>query len=171
MVLHVLLFSSFMPMHPSNTYTIHELQENAADILHAVQEQANKQLKKVKMDLSSKLRDGAIWVDQGEIAGCSGGTFDNIVAAADILRGKSCGNGAFSLSVYPGSMPAYAALICPSPGLEPSRFGKLRVVWRMENSPFAGVSPAPKQGPQKHSRITAPAETRSKARPFFSRAE
>ena len=100
-----------MPMHPSNTYTIHELQENAKDILHAVQEQANKQLKGVTMDLMSKYHDGGIWVEQGEIAGCSGGTFDNICAAADILRGKSCGNGAFSLNIYPGSMPAFACLV------------------------------------------------------------
>ncbi len=100
-----------MPMHPSNTYTIHELQENAADILHAVQEQANRQLKGVTMDLVSKYHDGGIWVEQGEIAGCSGGTFDNICAAADILRGKSCGNGAFSLNIYPGSMPAFAHLV------------------------------------------------------------
>ena len=100
-----------MPMHPSNTYTIHELQANAADILHAVQEEANKQIKGAKMNLDSKFHDGAIWVDQGEIAGCAGGTFDNICAAADILRGQSCGNGAFTLSIYPGSMPALAELI------------------------------------------------------------
>ena len=101
-----------MPMHPSNTFTIHELQANAADILHQVQEEANKQIKGAKMDLMSKLHsDGSIWVDQGELAGCSGGTFDNIVAAADILRGRSCGNGTFSLSIYPGSMPAYAELV------------------------------------------------------------
>ncbi len=100
-----------MPMHPSNTYTIHELQENARDILHLVEESANRQLKGVKMDLLSKYHDGGIWVEQGEIAGCSGGTFDNICAAADILRGKSCGNGAFSLNIYPGSMPAMSALI------------------------------------------------------------
>lgn len=100
-----------MPMHPSNTYTIHELQENAADILHKVQAAANEQIKGARMDIVSKLRDGAIWVEQGEIAGCAGGTFDNICAAADILRGKSCGNGAFSLSIYPGSMPALAELV------------------------------------------------------------
>ena len=100
-----------MPMHPSNTYTIHELQENARDILHQVQEEANRQIKGVKMDLDSKYRDGAIWVEQGEIAGCSGGTFDNICAAADILRGRSCGNGAFTLSIYPGSMPANLELV------------------------------------------------------------
>lgn len=100
-----------MPMHPSNTFTIHELQANAADILHEVEKEANKQIKGVKMDLMSKLRNGSIWVDQGELAGCSGGTFDNIMAAVDILRGKNCGNGAFTLSVYPGSMPTYQELV------------------------------------------------------------
>ncbi len=100
-----------MPMHPSNTFTIRELNENAADILHEVQEAANRQLKGVRMDIMSKYHDGGIWVEQGEIAGCSGGTFDNICAAADILRGRSIGNGAFSLSVYPGSMPALAELV------------------------------------------------------------
>ena len=63
------------------------------------------------MDLTRKLHDGCVWVEQGEITGCAGGTFDNICAAADILRGKSCGNGAFSLSIYPGSMPALSRLI------------------------------------------------------------
>ena len=106
-----------MPMHPSNTFTIHDLLANAADILHEVETQANRQLKGVKMDLMSKLKDGggsapsAIWVEQGEIAGCAGGTFENICAAADILRGRSTGNGAFTLSIYPGSMPALAELV------------------------------------------------------------
>ena len=100
-----------MPMHPSNVYTIHELQENTADILHQVEQQANRQLKGVKLELQSKFHDGGLWVDQGEIVGCSGGTFDGICAAADILRGNSCGNGVFTLSVYPGSIPAYQALI------------------------------------------------------------
>ena len=59
----------------------------------------------------SKLKGKDIYVDQGEIAGCAGGTIDGIMAAADILRGKSCGNGTFTLSVYPGSMPAYAELV------------------------------------------------------------
>lgn len=99
-----------LPMHPSNVYTIKELQENAEDILHEVQDRANAQLAGVKIDLVSKLHSGSLWVDQGEIAGCAGGTFENICAAADILRGRSCGNGVFSLSIYPGSMPIYAAL-------------------------------------------------------------
>ena len=100
-----------MPMHPSNTFTIRELLENPEDILHEVETEANRQIKGARMDLVSKWHDGSIWTDQGEIAGCSGGTFDNICAAADILRGKSCGNGAFSLSIYPGSMPAMAELV------------------------------------------------------------
>ena len=100
-----------MPMHPSNTYTIHELQENARDILHQVQEEANKQIKGAKMELDSKYHDGAIWVEQGEIAGCAGGTYDSLCAAADILKGRSCGSGAFTLSIYPGSMPANLELI------------------------------------------------------------
>ena len=100
-----------MPMHPSNVYTIHELLENASDILHETEVKMNAQIKGAKFDLVSKLRGKDIYVEQGEIAGCAGGTFDGIMAAADILRGKSCGNGAFTLSVYPGSMPAYAELV------------------------------------------------------------
>ena len=100
-----------LPMHPSNTYTIRELKENARDILHACQEKANSQITGASIDLVSKVHDGAIWVDQGLVAGCSGGTFDNVAAVADILRGKSCGNGTFKMSVYPGSMPAYMELM------------------------------------------------------------
>ncbi len=101
-----------MPMHPSYTYTIHDLQANAGDILNHIEQQANSQIAKTaRMDLRSKLHaDGKIYVDQGVVAGCSGGTFDSIMAVADILRGRSAGNGAFTMSVYPGSMPAYLAL-------------------------------------------------------------
>ncbi|WP_071430172.1 hydratase [Angelakisella massiliensis] len=102
-----------MPMHPSYTYTIRELKENAKDILKMVEDRANSQIAKTAhMDLMSKLHaDGEIYVDQGIVAGCSGGTFDNVCAVADILDGKSCGNGTFKMSVYPGSMPAYLELI------------------------------------------------------------
>ncbi len=100
-----------MPMHPSNVFTIDVLNANAADILHEVEENINKQYANAKINLVKKYHDGGIWADQGEIAGCSGGTFDSIAAAASILRGKSCGNGVFSLGVYPGSMPTYAALL------------------------------------------------------------
>ena len=99
-----------MPMHPSNVYTIHQLQENAADILELTQKTVNEQIKGAEIDLMKKLREGAVWVDQGEIAGCSGGTFENICVAADILRDRSCGNGVFSLNIYPGSLPAYGEL-------------------------------------------------------------
>ncbi len=100
-----------MPMHPSNVYTIHELQQNGPDILHLVQQEANRQIRGAQMDLVSHWHDGAVWAQQGEIAGCSGGTYDNLCAAADILRGASCGNGPFSLSIYPGSLPASLELV------------------------------------------------------------
>ena len=102
-----------MPMHPSYVYTIRELQENAADILHQVEQRANRQIAKTAhLDLMSKLHsDGHIYVDQGIVAGCSGGTYDNLCAVADILDGQSCGNGTFKMSVYPGSMPAYLELV------------------------------------------------------------
>jgi len=100
-----------LPMHPSYTMTIAELKKNPLEILRECQEKANKQITGAKLDLVSKVRGGDIWVDQGIVAGCSGGTFDNIVAVADTLRGKSCGNGAFTMSVYPGSMPAYIELM------------------------------------------------------------
>ena len=100
-----------LPMHPSNVLTIRELLENPGDILRACEEQANKQIVGMKLDLVSKVRDGGVWVEQGLVAGCSGGTFDNLCAVADILRGRSIGNGAFTMSVYPGSMPAYLQLM------------------------------------------------------------
>ncbi|MCI9570614.1 MAG: hydratase [Lachnospiraceae bacterium] len=102
-----------MPMHPSYTYPIHELQQNAGDILREIEKNANEQIVgTAHMDLTGKLgRDGRIYVDQGLVAGCSGGTFDNLMACADILRGRSVGNGVFTMSVYPGSMPAYMELV------------------------------------------------------------
>ncbi len=101
-----------MPMHPSYTYTIKELKENPADILNIVEKRANEQIAKTaRLDLMSKLKGKDIYVDQGTVAGCSGGTFDNIVAVADILKGNSCGSGAFTMSVYPGSMPTYLELV------------------------------------------------------------
>lgn len=102
-----------MPMHPSYTYTIKELQENAADILHLVEERANRQIAKTAhLDLLSKLHDdGQIYVDQGIVAGCSGGIYDNVCAVANILQGQNCGNGTFTMSVYPGSMPTYLELV------------------------------------------------------------
>ena len=102
-----------LPMHPSYAYPIRELKANAKEILQAAQDQANKQLGgKVEMDLVGKIcDDGRIYVDQGVVAGCSGGTYENICAVADIIKGKSCGNGEFKFSVYPDSMPTYLELV------------------------------------------------------------
>lgn len=102
-----------LPFHPSNVYTIRELRENAADILHKVDEDSRSIFggSDVATGLSSKLRGGGIYVDQAIVAGCAGGTFDNIVAVSDILDGGSTGNGAFTMSVYPGSQPAYLELV------------------------------------------------------------
>lgn len=102
-----------LPMHPSNVFTIRSLKENPQEILALAEMEANKSFEGqgVKMDLMSKIhKDGEIYVDQGIVAGCSGGTFDNLMAVADIVRGQSTGNGAFSLSIYPGSMPTYVEL-------------------------------------------------------------
>ena len=99
-----------LPFHPSNAYTIHEFVENAAEILASVEKEASEKFSKAKLDLVSKVRDGKVYADQGVIAGCSGGLFDNICEAAEILSGKSCGNGYFNLSVYPTSVPVSLAL-------------------------------------------------------------
>ena len=102
-----------LPMHPSYAYPIRELKANAKEILQAAEDQANKQLGgKAHMDLVGKIcPDGRIYVEQGVVAGCSGGTYENICAVADIVKGKSCGNGAFKFSVYPDSMPTYLELV------------------------------------------------------------
>ncbi|ANZ44177.1 hydratase [Cloacibacillus porcorum] len=103
-----------LPFHPSNVYTIEELNANPYEILKRVEEDARSKLEnpELKLNLTEKIsKEGKIRVDQGIIAGCSGGTFDNVVAAAQILRGGSVGNGEFSLSVYPGSQPAMLELI------------------------------------------------------------
>ncbi len=101
-----------MPFHPSNAYTVHELQHNAADILRQIEKDAAEQFgTKVKFSLTDKLVDGKLMVDQGVIAGCSGGMFENICAAAAILDGADIGDGYFNLSVYPSSTPINLALV------------------------------------------------------------
>ena len=101
-----------LPMHPSNAFSIREFRENAGDILRETERAANEQLGgRVTLDLCSKWQDGAFQVQQGVVAGCSGGTYDNLCTVANILRGQSCGNGAFALNIYAGSLPAYAALV------------------------------------------------------------
>ena len=100
-----------MPFHPSNTYTIDELNANLDDILADVEKKAQISLDgKVPYTLRNKVVDGKLYVDQGIIAGCAGGGFENICAAADILRGTSIGADAFTLSVYPASTPIYMEL-------------------------------------------------------------
>ena len=101
-----------MPFHPSNTYTIDEVRANPLDVIADVEKRAQVSLGgAVEYSLKDKVRDGRFCVDQGIIAGCAGGGFENICAAADILRGASIGADAFSLSVYPASMPIYMELI------------------------------------------------------------
>ena len=100
-----------MPFHPSNTYTIDELKSNLDDILADVEKKAQVSLDgKVPYTLRNKVVDGKLYVDQGIIAGCAGGGFENICAAADILKGSSIGADAFTLSVYPASTPIYMEL-------------------------------------------------------------
>ena len=101
-----------MPFHPSNTYTIEEVRRNPMDIIADVEKRARVSLGgSVEYSLQDKVIDGKFHVDQGIIAGCAGGGFENICAAADILRGASIGAGGFTLSVYPASMPIYMELI------------------------------------------------------------
>ncbi len=101
-----------MPFHPSNTYTIEELNANLMDILDETEKRALVSLDgAVEFTLKDKVRDGKFMVDQGIIAGCAGGGFENICAAADILKGRYIGSDGFTLSVYPASMPIYMELI------------------------------------------------------------
>lgn len=101
-----------MPFHPSNTYTIEEVNKNLGDVLHEVEKNALVSLDgAVEYSLQDKIRDGKLYVEQGIIAGCAGGGFENICAAADIIRGKNIGADEFSFSVYPASMPIYMELV------------------------------------------------------------
>ena len=99
-----------LPYHPSNAVTIHELQENPEKVLKAIEEDTIKRFgEKVHPDLLSKIKNGKVYADQGIIAGCSGGTYDNLSEAATILKGKSIGNDYFTMSAYPQSTPVYLA--------------------------------------------------------------
>ncbi|MCR2047411.1 hydratase [Acetatifactor muris] len=108
-----------MPFHPSNTYTIEELNANLLEILDETEKRAKVSLGDAKtidgspleLHLKDKVKNGKFVVDQGIIAGCAGGGFENICAAADILKGKSIGSDSFTLSVYPASMPVYMELV------------------------------------------------------------
>ena len=101
-----------MPFHPSNVYTIDEVNANLKDILHDVEQRALVSLDgAVEYSLQDKIRNGKLYVEQGIIAGCAGGGFENICAAAEIMRGKNIGSDAFTLSVYPASTPVYMELV------------------------------------------------------------
>ena len=104
-----------LPFHPSNTYTVRQLNENAGDILRQVEKKGEEQLGLAPgtLQLTDKIdpATGRVRVDQGVIAGCAGGIYDNLCAAADILRGASIGAGSFSLSVYPASQPAFVRML------------------------------------------------------------
>lgn len=102
-----------MPFHPSNVYTIDELNTNLSDILFEVEKKALVSLdnNKVKYTLRDKIRNGRLYIEQGVIAGCAGGGFENICDAADILNGKYIGADEFSLSVYPASQPIFMELV------------------------------------------------------------
>ena len=101
-----------MPFHPSNTYTIEDMNKNLMDVLHDCEQKALVSLDgQVDFKLTDKVRDGKLYVDQGIIAGCAGGGFENLCAAADIIKGKSIGADEFTLSVYPASTPIYMELV------------------------------------------------------------
>ena len=121
-----------LPFHPSNAWTIREFLAGAREILQKVEDDAAHRFPKAHVHLTDKIHDGGVWADQGVIAGCSGGLFDNITEAADIIRGGSTGNGAFSFSVYPTSVPvsmelmkvgATADLLCAGAVIKPSFCG------------------------------------------------
>ena len=101
-----------LPFHPSCAYTIDEVNKNLLEVLAETEKRAKVSFgDKVQYSLKEKVIDGKLYVDQGVIAGCAGGGFENICAAADILKGKDTGNGKFLLNVYPASMPVYMELM------------------------------------------------------------
>ena len=102
-----------MPMHPSNAFTIDELNANLADILHETEESINGRMSNPDLhySLTDKVVDGKFHVQQGVIAGCAGGNYGNVMAAAHILKNASCGDGVFTLDVYPSSQPVYMDLV------------------------------------------------------------
>lgn len=100
-----------LPFHPSNVYEIDELKKNPYEILKAVEEEAFNITGKRILSLTDKIIDGKIMVQQGVIAGCAGGNYTNLVEARNYLKDKSCGNGEFSLSIYPSSQPVFTELL------------------------------------------------------------
>ena len=118
-----------MPFHPSNTYTIEELKKNPQDILRKVEKDAIELTGNPNLNLTCKYHDGDIYVDSGNIGGCSGGCFENLVAAADILDGADVGNDVFGLTVYPDSQPTNLELIKNGAAAKLMKAGNLRTVY------------------------------------------
>ena len=115
-----------LPFHPSNAYTIDFVNKNLKDVLHETEERAKVSFgDKVNFNLTNKIIDGKLYVDQGIIAGCAGGSYENIVAAADILKGKNTGNDKFYLSVYPASTPIYMDLMKNGAAVELMKAGAI----------------------------------------------
>ena len=115
-----------LPFHPSNAYTIDFVNKNLKDVLHETEERAKVSFgDKVSFNLTNKIIDGKLYVDQGVIAGCAGGSYENIVAAADILKGKNTGNDKFYLSVYPASTPIYMDLMKNGAAVELMKAGAI----------------------------------------------
>ena len=100
-----------LPFHPSNAFEIDELIENAPDILRQTEQTVQEQFPGLSLNLTGRIRDKEIWVEQGVIAGCAGGGYENICEAAHILENKTIGCGEFSLSIYPASQPIYLELM------------------------------------------------------------
>ena len=101
-----------LPFHPSNAYTIREFKENAYEILKKVEEEGGRLLGgKGEFRMTDKIKDGKVYVDQGVIAGCAGGMYENVAAAAEILKGSSLTDGEFALNIYPSSQPVYKGLV------------------------------------------------------------
>lgn len=102
-----------LPFHPSNVYKLQDVIDNPYDILSEVEKEGNAHFGsgKVKFNLVDKIKDGKVYVEQGIIAGCAGGTYDNIIEAANILKDGSIGSGVFTMSVYPSSQPVYYDLL------------------------------------------------------------
>lgn len=102
-----------MPFHPSNAYELSEVIKNPYDVFAEVEKNAKKSIERddLALNLKNKIKNGKVYIDQGVIAGCAGGTYENLVEAANILSGANIGSGAYALSVYPSSMPIYNALI------------------------------------------------------------
>ena len=123
-----------LPFHPSNVWSISELNRNAREILRDVEANGKKQLENPSLEfrLTDKLVDGRLKVEQGAVVGCAGGTFENIVALAQLLDGKTIGNGEFALSVYPASQPVFLELV------NNGAIGKLMIAGATIRTAFCG---------------------------------